>query len=126
MKQALINHILYNGSISLSQRTQYVNNYLKGKNKIMLLSPVGFEGLDLYGTTHIIIVDPHYNPERTTQLISRATRAFTNIEKLEIIKIQSISKNIKIPLIDEIIENIAKRKSEVAKIIENTLITKHK
>ena len=86
-----------------------------------MLSPVGFEGLDLYGTTHIIILDPHYNPERTKQLISRAIRAFSDVQQIKIINLLSQSDKIKVPLIDTSIEKIAQRKAKISKMIEDVL-----
>ena len=116
-----IPHILYDGKVSAAKRSEYIADFRNGRRNVMLLSPVGFEGLDLYGTTHIIVVDPHYNPERTKQLTSRAIRAFSNVREIKIIKLQSISRKIKKPLIDEIIENIAARKSKVAGFLEDVL-----
>lgn len=116
-----INHILYYGQLSQTKRISLIGNYINSTNCIMLLSPVGFEGLDLYGTTHIIIMDPHYNPERTRQLMSRAIRAYSDIDELQIIKLESTSKKLQSPLIDEIINKIALRKEKVAKLIEAVL-----
>ena len=121
LKKRDIEHILYDGKVSATKRSEYIADFHQGKRNVMLLSPVGFEGLDLYGTTHIIVVDPHYNPERTKQLTSRAIRAFSNVREIKIIKLQSISRKIKKPLIDEIIENIAARKSKVAGFLEDVL-----
>ena len=86
----------------------------------MLLSPVGFEGLDLYGTTHVIILDPHYNPERTTQLISRAVRAYSSVSEIDVVQLLSVSKHLKMT-IDQSIVAIANRKTRLAQFLENIL-----
>ena len=115
-----ISHLFYHGSINTKHRTSFVSSYLSGEKQIMLLSPVGFEGLDLYGTTHVIILDPHYNPERTTQLISRAVRAFSSVEQIYVAQLLSVSKILN-TTIDQSIISIADRKKKLAQIMENIL-----
>lgn len=114
-------HLVYNGKVTFSKRKEFIQDYLSGRNNVLLLSPVGFEGLDLYGTTHIIILDPHYNPERTKQLTSRAIRAFSKVEKIRIIQLISQSSKLNFPLIDSYILKIAERKANIAQMIEDTL-----
>ena len=112
-------HLFYHGEINPQRRNSFVESYLSGQKNIMLLSPVGFEGLDLYGTTHVIILDPHYNPERTEQLISRAVRAYSFVQEINVIQLLSVSKNRKI--IDQSIVDIAERKRNLGKLLKNTL-----
>lgn len=121
LKECGIAHLLYNGQVPMGKRGDFVRQYLSGEKRILLLSPVGFEGLDLYGTTNIVIMDPHYNPERTKQLVSRAIRAFTQVSSIQITHLISQSKKIKMPLVDEQILKISQRKSRVAKMLEDVL-----
>jgi SNF2 family DNA or RNA helicase len=116
-----IPHLFYYGSITPKRRDSFVSDYLSGKKQVMLLSPVGFEGLDLYGTTNVIILDPHYNPERTTQLISRAVRAFSSVSTIDVIQLFSVSSKFKGKVIDEIVIEIADRKKKLAKMLQDVL-----
>lgn len=115
-----IGHLFYHGGVSTKHRDFFVSSYLSGTKQIMLLSPVGFEGLDLYGTTHVIILDPHYNPERTTQLISRAVRAYSSVSEIDVVQLLSVSKHLKMT-IDQSIVAIANRKTRLAQFLENIL-----
>lgn len=118
------NHVkfsLYDGSTSKQKRKEMLHSYFSGRIPVMLLSPVGFEGLDLYGTTHIFVLDPHFNPERTRQLISRAIRAFSGVKEIKVCHYIAVSEQLKPPCIDEIILNISERKKKLAEMIENCL-----
>lgn len=121
LKKQSFPHLSYSGQVSISKRAEFIHKYLSGQKNVLLLSPVGFEGLDLYGTTHIIILDPHYNPERTKQLTSRAIRAFSDVRKIKIINLLSQSNSIKVPVIDTNIMQIAERKAKIAKMLEEVL-----
>jgi superfamily II DNA or RNA helicase len=118
-----IPHLFYYGNITPKRRDSFISDYLSGKKQVMLLSPVGFEGLDLYGTTNVIIVDPHYNPERTTQLISRAVRAFSSVAKIDVVQFLSVSSQLKGKIIDESIIAIADRKKKLAEMLQAVLIS---
>ena len=58
LEDAHIKFSLYDGSTSKKERKEMLHDYFFGSIPVMLLSPVGFEGLDLYGTTHIFVLDP--------------------------------------------------------------------
>lgn len=115
-------HLLYYGNINHKRRDSLVAEYLSSKIQIMLLSPVGFEGLDLYGTTNVIILDPHYNPERTIQLTSRAVRAFSGVSSIDVIQFLSVSSKLKAKSIDESIIAISDRKKRFAEMLQTVLI----
>jgi GNAT superfamily N-acetyltransferase len=57
------------------KRQQDVDRYNAGELKVILLSPAGAEGLSLNNTTHVMLLDGHYNPERTNQAKARGIRA---------------------------------------------------
>ena len=56
------------------ERNRAVENYKKGRVKVLLISGAGAEGLDLPDTTMVQVVDGHYNPERIIQAESRGIR----------------------------------------------------
>lgn len=120
---AELSPIRYDGSTSKKQREKIVATYLQTTGNILLLSPVGFEGLDLYGTSDIFVLDPHYNPERTKQLISRAYRAFSSIKKIDIVHYCSVSQHLLHPTIDQAILAIAERKRKLSILLEECLVT---
>jgi SNF2 family DNA or RNA helicase len=56
-------------------RNKSVQDYLAHKNRVLLISGAGGEGLDLPNTSHVAMLDQHYNPERNNQMMSRAIRS---------------------------------------------------
>ena len=56
-------------------RQQAVEDYLAGKNKVIVITGAGAEGLSLGNTTMVQLVDGHYNPERMAQAEARGVRA---------------------------------------------------
>lgn len=115
-----IDHVRYTGKVESGNRSKYIEKFMGGLTTVMLMSPVGFEGLDLYGTTHIIIMDMHYNPERTKQLVSRARRAFSTVNEIMTISLISTSRS-KCFNVDGCIEKIAERKIRLANMMEMAL-----
>ena len=63
-----------NGSMNKNKRDSAVFNYNKGKNKILLISKAGGEGLDLKETNFVIIMEPTWNEAASEQVIGRAVR----------------------------------------------------
>ena len=88
---------------------------------MLVISQVGFEGLDLGGTTHVHIADPHFNPEATAQLIARATRAGSLVKNVQVNHYLSVSEDLKNGTIDEAIVKISSRKSAVNKMLAGIL-----
>lgn len=74
LKQLNIPHGSFTGEQNDAERNEIINNYNKGKLKVLLLSPAGAEGLDLKGTKYSGIMDPSWNPEKENQFIGRAAR----------------------------------------------------
>ena len=56
-------------------RQKAVDDYLAGKNKVIIITGAGAEGLSLGNTTMVQMVDGHYNPERISQAEARGVRA---------------------------------------------------
>ena len=121
LEQAGIAFASYDGTVSAGVRKKLLVNYQSGNIPLLLLSPVGFEGLDLYGTTDIIVLDPHYNPDRTRQLVSRAIRAYSRVRTLNVHHYIAVTGSEKILSVDEKILAIAERKKRVAGMIEACL-----
>lgn len=69
-----INHAIFSGEESQEARTKIIKDYNRGKLKHLLLSPAGFEGLDLRGTRLMQKMEPDWNPERSNQAIGRTAR----------------------------------------------------
>tara|TARA_Y100001973_G_scaffold106820_1_gene188370 strand:+ start:6602 stop:8305 length:1704 start_codon:yes stop_codon:yes gene_type:complete len=65
------------GKRGVSERTrqQAVKDYQDRKNKVILITGAGAEGLSLGNTTMVQMVDGHYNPERINQAQARGIRA---------------------------------------------------
>jgi superfamily II DNA or RNA helicase len=55
-------------------RQDAVNQFKKGKQKVLVLSGAGAEGLDLTNTTLLQMLDGHFNPERILQAEARGRR----------------------------------------------------
>jgi CO dehydrogenase/acetyl-CoA synthase epsilon subunit len=64
-----------NKGITEASRQADVEDYNKGKKKVMLISSAGGEGLSLNDTTWEGVLDPHYNPEKMKQMEARGIRS---------------------------------------------------
>ena len=64
-----------NAGITEESRQGAVRDYLAGKNKVIVITGAGAEGLSLGNTTMVQLVDGHYNPERINQAKARGIRA---------------------------------------------------
>ena len=62
-------------SITEETRQAAVRDYTSGKNKVIVITGAGAEGLSLGNTTMVQLVDGHYNPERMAQAEARGVRA---------------------------------------------------
>lgn len=116
-----INHEIFRGSTTKEQRSKIKNDFTSGDLSLLLISPSGFEGLNLKGTTDCIVLDPHYNPAKTEQIISRGLRAGSEIEKVNIFHYCSTSKRLKKLTVDERIMKISGRKKEINTAMEDLL-----
>lgn len=69
-----IPHAVYTGQLSSKEKEQMVKDYNEGKNKLLLITSSGSEGLDLKGTKHIQVLEPHFNPSKIRQVVGRGAR----------------------------------------------------
>lgn len=121
LKRESLPHNVYTGSVNKLTREQIVHDFTSGNVRTLVLSPVGHEGLDLVGASHVLIADPHYNPERTNQLIARATRSGGSIKVVRAIHFLARSPALKNGTIDEAIWRISQRKSRVNEMIASLM-----
>jgi ERCC4-related helicase len=64
-----------NKGVTEKTRQKAVKDYQDGKNKVIVITGAGAEGLSLGNTTMVQMVDGHYNPERMNQAEARGVRA---------------------------------------------------
>jgi len=114
-------HAVYTGSVKIDTKVQTIESFKRGTIPVLVLSPVGFEGLNLAGTSHVLVADPHYNPEVMAQLVARATRAAGPVRKVHVFYYLSYSSKLEKGTIDEIIVRIAQRKALVNEMIQKVL-----
>ena len=69
-----ISYKLITGQTSLDAIQMIVDDYNKGKYKVLILSSAGSESLDLKNTREIHIMEPHWNEAKIDQVIGRAIR----------------------------------------------------
>ena len=116
-----VKHSLYVGGLSKEAKEKKVAMFKSGEKPVLALSPVGFEGLNLVGTTHVCVADPHYNPAVTAQLVARATRAGSGVKEVVVQHFVSVAPTFEKGTIDQAILRIARRKAEVNSLIEMAL-----
>jgi len=61
--------------VTEEKRQRSVRDFNKGKNKVLVISAAGGEGLDLKNATMFAALDGHFNPEKIQQAEARAVRA---------------------------------------------------
>ena len=121
LKREAIPHDSFSGNTAGNDRESIVRAYKNGDVRVVVMSPVGFEGLDLVGTTHVLVADPHYNPETTAQLVARATRAGGRVKEVQVRYYVSVCNKLKKGTIDEAIVRVATRKKSINDMIVDVL-----
>jgi len=69
-----ISHARFTGEQNDKVRKQTIENYNSGKVPVLLISGAGAEGLDLKGTKHMAILEPHWNEKLIDQVRGRGIR----------------------------------------------------
>lgn len=64
-----------NKGVTEEGRQQDVKDFNDRKNRVMLISSAGGEGVSLNDTTWEGVLDPHYNPEKMNQMEARGIRS---------------------------------------------------
>lgn len=121
LKKSGVDFELYAGATDKSKRSKIKDSFVDGGLKVLLVSPSGFEGLNLKGATDCIVLDPHYNPAKTEQIISRGLRAGSEVEKVNIFHYCAVSKKLRVPTVDEKIMRVSGKKKELNTAMENLL-----
>lgn len=69
-----IPHAFFTGEQADDERKKSVEDYNAGKVPVLLISGAGSAGLDLKGTKHIAVMEPHWNEELIKQVMGRGVR----------------------------------------------------
>jgi superfamily II DNA or RNA helicase len=114
----------YHGSIDKEQRdlnkiifNNKANKYGK-LAKIIMISPAGSEGINLYNVRQVHILEPYWNEVRIEQVIGRAIRICHHVDlpmderKVDVFRYKMIRKNGK-ETSDEKLENISRKKNNL-------------
>jgi SNF2 family DNA or RNA helicase len=69
-----IKYAVINGSKSITERKQIVEDYNSGKLRVLIITAAGGEGLDLKETRQVVLYEPVWNDANQVQIIGRAIR----------------------------------------------------
>lgn len=117
---------LITGDTSLADRVTAIRRFNNDAIKVLLFSKAGAEGVDLRGTTHLILLEPQWNMAGTDQATARAVRlgshAHLPIERrrVNVLKLMLLKPEIKDPSdsmlqsIDEILDSMSRKKQAKA------------
>lgn len=114
---------LYTGATPKKEREEILDGYRKGAIRVIIMSPVGGEGLDIPEAEVIHILDPHFNPEVTRQMYGRALRVNSSRRIVSVVHYIAEGPNGKKTL-DHYIYKIARRKDEVNARIRKAIAEK--
>ena len=117
-------YVEYHGSIEKDQRelNKIIFNNKANKYgqlaKIIMISPAGAEGINLYNVRQVHILEPYWNEVRIEQVIGRAIRICHHADlpmderKVDVFRYKMIRKNSK-ETADEKLENISRKKNNL-------------
>jgi superfamily II DNA or RNA helicase len=117
-------YVEYHGAIEkdLRETNKKLFNHKNNKHgkiaKIIMISPAGAEGINLYNVRQVHIMEPYYNEARMEQVIGRAVRQCHHADlpqeerKVDIFRYKMIRKNAK-ETTDEKIENRSREKNNL-------------
>jgi SNF2 family DNA or RNA helicase len=74
LKKRGIDHSIYHGGLNPTQKDAIVDKFNNSDKHVLLVTSSGAEGLNLKGTRHVQILEPHFNRSKVDQIIGRATR----------------------------------------------------
>jgi len=69
-----IDHYVFHGGLSKEERKKMVDDFKKYKKRVIIITPAGNEGVSLNNGSHLLMVDPHPNPEKQKQAETRIRR----------------------------------------------------
>ena len=123
-KNDYFRYVEYHGSIEREQRdlNKIIFNNKANKYgqmaKIIMISPAGAEGINLYNVRQVHILEPYWNEVRIEQVIGRAIRICHHADlpmeerKVDVFRYKMIRKNGK-ETADEKLENISRKKNNL-------------
>jgi SNF2 family DNA or RNA helicase len=125
----------YHGGIDVEQRGKNINqfNVLENKHgkliKIIMISPAGAEGLSLFNTRQVHIVEPYWHEVRIEQMIGRAVRLCSHKDlpmkerHVDVFRYKSVRKDQgdKKITADQLIENLARSKQGLLQSFEDAV-----
>ncbi len=125
----------YHGGIDVEQRGKNIKQYNVIENKygklikIIMISPAGAEGVSLFNTRQVHIVEPYWHEVRIEQMIGRAIRLCSHKElpmnerHVDVYRYKSVRKNQgdKKITADQLIENLARSKQGLLQSFEDAV-----
>lgn len=128
-------YIEYHGGIDVELRGKNIKQYNVIENKygklikIIMISPAGAEGLSLFNTRQVHIIEPYWHEVRIEQMIGRAVRLCSHKDlpmkerHVDIFRYKSVRReqgNKKITA-DQLIENLARSKQGLLQSFEDAV-----
>lgn len=127
-------YIEYHGGIDKEERFKNVEQYnvpdnIDGKIvKIIMISPAGAEGLSLFNTRQVHIVEPYWHEVRIKQMIGRAIRLCSHKllpkkeRHVEVFRYKSVRSTLNKKITtDQLIESIARSKEGLLQSFEDAI-----
>jgi SNF2 family DNA or RNA helicase len=125
----------YHGGIDVEQRGKNIKQYNVIENKygklikIIMISPAGAEGVSLFNTRQVHIVEPYWHEVRIEQMIGRAIRLCSHKElpmnerHVDVYRYKSVRKSQgdKKITADQLIENLARSKQGLLQSFEDAV-----
>jgi hypothetical protein len=125
----------YHGGIDVDQRGKNIKQYNVSENKygklikIIMISPAGAEGLSLFNTRQVHIIEPYWHEVRIEQMIGRAIRLCSHRElpmkerHVDVFRYKSVRKiqDDKKITADQLIENLARSKQGLLQSFEDAV-----
>lgn len=114
---------LIHGGIPQRKREESLGRFRAGGTDVLVLAPVGGEGLDLPGVGSVHLVDPHWNPEATRQMIGRARRIGSGQRNVAAFHYRAVGPNGE-PTVDDVIDAVALRKNRINGVVRDIVAGK--
>jgi hypothetical protein len=125
----------YHGGIDVEQRGKNIKQYNVIENKygklvkIIMISPAGAEGVSLFNTRQVHIIEPYWHEVRIEQMIGRAIRLCSHKElpmnerHVDVYRYKSVRKDQgdKKITADQLIENLARSKQGLLQSFEDAV-----
>jgi len=124
----------YHGGIDVEQRGKNIKQFNVPENKygnvckIIMISPAGAEGLSLYNTRQVHIMEPYWHEVRIEQMIGRAIRLCSHKDlpmkerQVDVFRYKSVKNDkTKKETADQVVENLARSKQGLLQSFEDAI-----